>query len=521
MKLHQISAITAIAVLLSACGDPAGPLEVDGPSPSVLSVSLASGTDQGPARFGNPDFLIFTVGGSSSVEAVWTPCPDESFAWYALYRSTSPDIRTSPENADTSLVFSDVSVNSWTDLSVEDGTKYFYVIRTVDENGLDAWSNEDSVTTPPQEPPAPSVLEGSYTGDGYFGQITLQWSPCPDDDFQDYTLYRSLEAGIQSDTASAQAVFQTDDISRLQYSDNDVQGLTSYYYALRTRDQYQLVSWSNEYSVSTPDLTPRLTVFFIDPTHGSYSGDAILLKTPDFRYYLIDGGDRSSSWSCGEEKILPLLDSLGVDSLDGIVGSHAHADHIGGLIAVLENMPVLRVWDPGYLHTTQTYQDFLTAVYGNGSLYIEPRRGDILDWGESIEVECLHPADPLGDDVNNTSIVLLVTFGNVSFLFTGDLEDTGGEEDILYALSQGTVETLQANVLKVGHHGSSTSTSQAWLNAVDPEIAAIEVGAGNPYGHPHSEVVNRLQNYGCQILRTDLHGTFILSTDGETVQQVR
>ena len=105
-----------------------------------------------------------------------------------------------------------------------------------------------------------------------------------------------------------------------------------------------------------------------------------------------------------------------------------------------------------------------------------------------------------------------------SFLFTGDLETTGGENVILSALSQGFIDDISADVLKVGHHGSYTSTSISWLEAVDPDYAAIEVGYGNPYGHPHNEVVQRLENYGALIYRTDQDGTFIISTDGNTLE---
>ncbi|MCK5064418.1 MAG: T9SS type A sorting domain-containing protein, partial [Candidatus Fermentibacteraceae bacterium] len=105
----------------------------------------------------------------------------------------------------------------------------------------------------------------------------------------------------------------------------------------------------------------------------------------------------------------------------------------------------------------------------------------------------------------------------VSFLFTGDLEVEGGEDDILAALSTGDIEDISADVLKVGHHGSYTSTCTQWLAEVNPSIAAICVGAGNPYGHPHSEVINRLIGRDITIYRTDLHGTFYISSDGEGV----
>ncbi len=264
-----------------------------------------------------------------------------------------------------------------------------------------------------------------------------------------------------------------------------------------------------------------LTIFFIDPGYDEYSGDAILVLTPGGRSYLVDGGDRGSnpSWDCGEARIIPLLDSLGVMDLDGLVATHPHSDHIGGLVSVLGALPVATVWDSGWPYSSSAlYEEFLAAVEQSGAQYVVPRRGDILDWGQELVVEVLHPADPLDPgNMNNASIVLRISYGQTAFLLTGDLETEGGESVVLAALSSGEIETVEARVLKVGHHGSTTSTSTQWLAAVDPDWAAIEVGAGNPYGHPHGEIIARLMSRGIDIFRTDTDGTFFISTDGSTL----
>jgi len=529
--LAAIGLIIGIIFVLLSCSEPSGPLNVSNPSPSILTVTLDE--IDGYQFTGNTGSHALTdlisISGDASLErngkgeyeahAVWTQCPDENFAWYVIYRSDTPGIASNPGDADTSIVFSSVSNTSWNDMDISEGNTYYYALKTVNTDDLASWSNEDSIVVPAAAPPTPSLLAAAYTGDGLVAQITLEWTECPDSDFYLCKLYRSENPDIESDPLLADLILSTGVSTDTTYEDNDIIGQTSYYYAVETVDESQLSSWSNEVSLTTPDLTPRLTVFFIDPSHNDhYSGDVILLKTPDLRYYLIDGGDRAGSWSCGVEKVLPLLDSLGADSLDGIVGTHPHSDHIGGLIGVLQNVPVATVWDPGLSYSTSTYQDFLQAIYDNGADYITPRRGDLLEWDDNLIVECLHPAEPLSSDPNNVSIVLRVTFDEISFLFTGDLETSGGEDELLDALSQGIIEDITADVLKVGHHGSSTSTSNSWLQAVDPVYAAIEVGYGNPYDHPHDEVLLRLENYGASIYRTDQDGTFIISTDGTDLQ---
>ncbi len=264
-----------------------------------------------------------------------------------------------------------------------------------------------------------------------------------------------------------------------------------------------------------------LVVFFIDPTFAEYSGDAILVCTPGGRNFIIDAGNIGwdPPWDCGLERVLPLLDSLDVTYLDGAVGTHPHADHIGGMISVYESLPVVTAYDSGWPYDASwTYETYLQAIWNNGSDYVTPRRGDYLDWGPELIVEVIHPVDPLSpSNANNASIVIRLTYEEVSFLFTGDLETNGGEDVILAALATGDIEDISADVLKVGHHGSHTSTCSQWLSAVNPSIAAICLGAGNPYGHPHTEVLNRLEGSGITIYRNDLDGTFYLSSDGEGV----
>ena len=265
-------------------------------------------------------------------------------------------------------------------------------------------------------------------------------------------------------------------------------------------------------------------VFFVDPTHDDFSGDAMVVRTPQGRTYVIDGGYledwAGNYWSCGEERVVPLLDSLEVGYLDGVMATHPDADHVGGLIAVLDAYQgqVGTVWDSGYPYSTSwIYEEFLEEVEQSGATYVTPSRGDTLEWGDELTVEVFNPEGFQPGNKNNASIVIRLTYQDVAFLFTGDLETEGGEDQILDELAAGTIADISADVLKVAHHGSYSSTSVPWLQAVEPDWAAICVGAGNPYGHPHGEVLNRLYAYDVDVYRTDLHGTFYLATDGTDI----
>lgn len=366
-------------------------------------------------------------------------------------------------------------------------------------------------------PPTPSTLCAGVNQSG--DRVDASWTQCPDDDFESYTLWRSDFPGISGNPSQAVAVFSSMDPLELSFSDAGVLPGQSLHYALESRNTSGLKSWSNEVSVAVPEPDPTLSVFFIDPTWGSLSGDAMLVRTPDGRNYLVDGGSSVPGWSCGADVVIPLLDSLGISSLEGIVATHPHSDHIGGLIDVLGQVPVETVWDCGWPgETSSVYEDFLEAVSASGAEYVVARRGMNLDWGPSLSVKVLHPTPALGSySMNNASIVLRITFNQVRFLLAGDLETEDGEESLLAAFEP---YELSAQVLKVGHHGSSDATGNPWLDAVQPVFGAIEVGAGNPYGHPHPELIGRLTSRGVSVFRTDLHGTFLIETDGVDVSVI-
>ncbi len=241
-------------------------------------------------------------------------------------------------------------------------------------------------------------------------------------------------------------------------------------------------------------------VHFIDVGQG----DAVFLDAPG-KDLLVDGGDRGYT-------VVNYLEGLGVDSLDLVIGTHPHADHIGGLINVMEEVPVGEIIDPGVLHTTETYEDYIDIIDSKNITYTEGRVGMEWDLGAGITMQVIHPRSPSEDHLNNASIVTRVTYGEVSFMLTGDAEQEA-EQEIL-----NRDYNLDSTILKVGHHGSSTSTTRAFLDAVSPELAVIMCGQDNPYGHPHDETLASLKQAGIDIYRTDLQGTIVITTDGETYE---
>jgi len=250
----------------------------------------------------------------------------------------------------------------------------------------------------------------------------------------------------------------------------------------------------------TPPLVGNVTVHFIDVGQG----DAIFVDTPGLDM-LVDGESRGEG-----NTVMNYLRSLNVTRIDFVVATHPHADHIGGLITVLTEYNITQipvVIDSGLGATTATYADYVSAV-GLRSTRVAVR-GDSISLGHGVEVTILNPSSPHEfEDANDNSVVLWIQVYNVTFLLTGDSEAPA--ESSIIAAGYGRNST----VLKVGPHGSRTSTSTPYLDAVGPEIAVISVGEGNRYDHPHPETLDKLTLEGSALYRTDLHGTVRVTTNG-------
>ncbi len=269
----------------------------------------------------------------------------------------------------------------------------------------------------------------------------------------------------------------------------------------------------SDYEVSEDDMV----VTFIDVGQGN----AVLVEAPSGKTLLYDAGGRpewmTSSWDPGMEIVVPFLRELEIERIDYAVMSHAHGDHIGGFPAVLYNFDVGEFIDPGFPHQSSLYEELLEIVEELEITYRVLREGDgeKIDLGEEIRVEILSPPSDhyfrgTNSDANNSSILMRIIYGEVSFLLTGDLEERGEE----YAVREHRGR-LASNVLQVGHHGSHTSSTRPFLQQVQPEVAVIPVGARNVYGHPRPEVLSNLERVGAEVYRTDQDGHVTIYTDGE------
>ncbi len=271
--------------------------------------------------------------------------------------------------------------------------------------------------------------------------------------------------------------------------------------------------WDRAFSVAT--LGDRqLTVTVIDVGQG----DSILVEPPDGKKILIDGGGIEAGESdddpVGAKVVVPFLHRKGINKLDLVILTHPHADHLGGLNKVLEELPVDVVMDSGQDYNSRAYKHFKQLIAANKIKYELGRAGQVINFDQDIKGYILNPSDPLLEDTNSDSVVMRLVYGEVSFLLTGDLGKPGEER----VLASGM--TLEATVLKVGHHGSSTSTTTEFLAAVHPKYAVISVGRHNRYGHPTAAALRRLQAAGVEVYRTDEDGAVEMATDGKALTVV-
>lgn len=269
---------------------------------------------------------------------------------------------------------------------------------------------------------------------------------------------------------------------------------------------------SQQTQQSTPSTDPTgstggsadagLTVHFIDVGQA----DCALLES-DGEYIIIDGGNVADS-----SLVVSYLERQGVTKLEAVIATHAHEDHVGGLPGVLAVYETAAVYAPTRTYSSKCFDDFLYYTDQQGLEVTIPAPGDVIEFGDATAT-VLGPVQSYADP-NNTSIVLMVELGQTRFLFTGDME-TDAENDMLDYWGEDF--NWNADVLKVGHHGSDTSTGYRFLNAVMPQFGIISVGAGNSYGHPCEAPLSKLSDADVTVYRTDELGTILATSDGSKV----
>lgn len=256
----------------------------------------------------------------------------------------------------------------------------------------------------------------------------------------------------------------------------------------------------NEFELNDSALNGNLKVHFINVGQA----DSILIQQGS-KSMLIDAGNN------GDGKLVKnYLLQQGVKGLDYVIGTHPHEDHIGGLDYIINDFKISKIYLPKVTSTTKAFGDVVIAIKNKGMKATVPKPGETFNLG-SAKCTILAPNSSEYKDLNNFSIVVRLEFGNSSFLFTGDAEDVSESE----ILEKGF--NVKADLLKVGHHGSKSSTTNQFLARVNPKYAVIFSEIGNSYGHPHKETMDKLKNKNIPVYRTDELRTIVATSNGKTI----
>ncbi len=241
----------------------------------------------------------------------------------------------------------------------------------------------------------------------------------------------------------------------------------------------------------------NLLIDFIDVGQA----DSILIRNQD-KVMLIDAGTNEAG-----KTVIDYLENFGITKIDYLIGTHPHEDHIGGLDDVINNFDIGQIYMPKIETTTKTFEDVLDAIENKNLTITAPNKGDKIELGQAVGEFMTEPILD-EDNLNVSSLVLRLEFGNTSYLFMGDAEEKNEE----------TINWPKTDVLKVGHHGSSTSSSERFLEQVQPQYAIIMAGKDNSYGLPTQETIDKLNNIGSKIYRTDEDGTIQMISDRNTIE---
>lgn len=249
---------------------------------------------------------------------------------------------------------------------------------------------------------------------------------------------------------------------------------------------------------SSYTTSDELEIYYLDVGQA----DSILIRNNE-KNVLIDAGNNEDG-----KKLVEYFQNLNITEFDYVIGTHAHEDHIGGMDDIIKNFDINHFYMPDALTTTKTFEEVLDALDENGVTFETPAIEDKFNVSD-----CYFEVLSIGnneENLNSTSIVLMMNYGKKKFLFTGDIESET-EQTLLN-------KNIKTDVLKVAHHGSGGSTTSKFLQKVNPEYAIISVGQNNSYNHPHNEALNRLNKNNVKIYRTDIDGTILLTSDGTNIE---
>jgi Predicted hydrolase (metallo-beta-lactamase superfamily) len=248
----------------------------------------------------------------------------------------------------------------------------------------------------------------------------------------------------------------------------------------------------------------KMIVYYLDVGQG----DSILIQV-NKKNLLIDSGPKSD-----KKKLLYYLSKINIDKLDYIIATHPHEDHIGNMSEIIDNYNVLNFYAPKVESTTKTFEQMIDSLKAkNLKINVIKKGTNSINLGENTKVTVFSPTKDYYEDLNNYSPIIKIQYGETSFLFTGDAQKDIEKEMIA------SNENISADVLKVGHHGSSTSTTKEFLNKVRPYIGVISVGTDNSYNHPNTDTLKRLKDNNIKVYRTDKDSLIILTSDGSTIEK--
>lgn len=251
------------------------------------------------------------------------------------------------------------------------------------------------------------------------------------------------------------------------------------------------------------NVSGKLEVSYLDIGQG----DAAYIRVNDFDI-LVDAGPRSDA-----DRLIKQLKDKNIDDFEIVIATHPHEDHIGGMVKVFDEYKVENFYMPKTTHTTKTFENMMMAVKNEGIKVQTIKEGMKFDLGEGAQIDVYSPMYESYEEFNDYSPIMKLTFGDVDLIFTGDAE-AHAEQEVVAKYPK----NLKGDVLKFGHHGSSTSSTDEFVKAVSPEFGIISCGVDNKYGHPHRETLDKINKYGIKAYRTDKQGQITLTSDGKTIE---